>query len=161
MTATHGSWTVSPDSRISLKTSRIGFVTIHAKAPVLDGTVDIAAGSVTLVFAVAIDQVSTGNPLLDPEVHALVKSGSDGRLVFTGTGGSLEGLSGSATAGTITVPLELSGDPETSADSMDLQISGTTEFNDIHLPLPGMGPLKLLAVAIVGLPPPMRRSANP
>ncbi len=160
MTETHGSWTVTPDSRISLKTSRIGFLTIHAKAPVLDGTAEITDGSVSLEFSVAIDQVSTGNPLLDPEVHTLVRSGSDGRLVFSGEGGSLGGLSGHATAGTITVPLELAGDPALSADSMDLQINGSTEFEDIHLPLPGMGHIKKLEVDIDGLLTLMRRTAN-
>ena len=71
--------------------------------------------------------------------------------MFSGEGGSLGGLSGHATAGTITVPLELAGDPALSADSMDLQINGSTEFEDIHLPLPGMGHIKKLEVDIDGL----------
>ncbi|MDQ1246497.1 MAG: hypothetical protein QG597_865 [Actinomycetota bacterium] len=160
MTETQGSWQVGSDSQITLKTSRIGLFAIHAHAPVTDGVATIADGSVTLEFSVAIDQVTTGNPLLDPEVHALVHSGSDGRLVFRGEGGSLAELTGEATAGNISVPLELCASPTPGSGSMDVKLNGKTEFRDIHLPLPGMGHIKQVDVDIDGLLTLMRKTAN-
>lgn len=156
-----GTWRVSEESTISLKTSRIGLLSVHAHAPVIEGTARIDNGEVSLEFVVAIDRVSTGNPLLDPEVHALVRSGSDGTLVFSGTGEGLEGVAGHATAGNVTVPLELGasveGDP---GDRMDLDVRGTTRFENIHVPLPGMGHIHHVDVDISGLINLMRETAE-
>ncbi len=154
-----GSWTLSNEATISMKTSRVGLFSIHAHAPVIDGSALISDGQVTLEFVVAIDRVATGNPLLDPEVHALVGSGSDGKLTFSGTGPSLAGVEGHASAGTVVVPLSLSAQPSTEADSLDLDLRGTTTFEDIHLPLPGMGHIKKIDVDISGLITLMRATA--
>ena len=157
---------------ISLKTSRIGLFSVHAKAPVVDGTAQIADGEVTLEFIVAIDKVRTGNPVLDPEVHALVNSTSDGRLTFSGSGASLAEVSSQASAGTITVPLELVADRDddpsdgsgadgvVAGDALDLQLRGRTTFTDIHLPLPGMGHIKHVDIDVEGLITLMRATAD-
>ncbi len=169
MAAEQGEWRLAQESVINLKTSRIGLFSVHAKAPVVDGTAQIADGEVTLEFIVAIDQVRTGNPVLDPEVHALVNSTSDGRLTFSGTGASLAEVNGQASAGTITVPLEIVADRETAAaadggdgaaDAMDLQLRGRTTFTDIHLPLPGMGHIKHVDIDVEGLITLMRATAD-
>lgn len=158
MAATEGEWVLANESTIALKTSRVGFMSIHAKAPVVDGVVRITDGEVELTFVVAIDQVHTGNPLLDPEVHALVKSGSDGKLTFSGTG-SLQGLTGHAQAGNITVPLQLSATP--SDDHADgWHIAGQTSFTDIHVPLPGFNHIKHIDVDISGLLSLVEKTAN-
>lgn len=155
-------WRLAQESVINMKTSRIGLFSVHAKAPVVDGTARIADGEVTLEFVVAISKVRTGNPVLDPEVHALVNSTSDGLLTFTGSGASLAEVNGKASAGTITVPLELVAD-SAGADGdgpMDLQLSGRTTFTDIHLPLPGMGHIKHVDIDIEGLITLMRATAD-
>lgn len=155
-----GTWTLATEATISMKTSRIGLFGIHAHAPVVDGTAQIADGQVRLEFIVAIDQVSTGNPMLDPEVHALVHSGSDGRLTFTGTGASLAEVTGHATAGNVKVPLELSAAGAPGGDDLELQVTGRTTFTDIHLPLPGMGHINQVDIDIEGLLTLMRATAN-
>lgn len=166
MTAEGGIWTVAEASTISLRTSRIGLVGLHAHAPVVDGTARIGDGDVSLEFIVAIDRVSTGNPLLDPEVHALVHSGSDGRLVFSGSGANLAAVSGHARAGNITVPLELDATPDTQGEQpqektpMQLSVKGTAEFRDIHVPLPGMGHIRHVEIDITGLITLMRATAE-
>lgn len=147
-----GEWSIEGPSSIKLKTSRIGLMSFHAHAPVTDGVVRIGDGDVELEFAVAIDQVATGNPLLDPEVHALVKSESDGRLRFKGSGTDLQSLTGTASAGTITVPLDLSAQRQSgAAGADDLSITGRTSFTDIHVPLPGIGHIKHIDINIEGL----------
>lgn len=158
--ADQGSWRLASQSTISLKTSRIGLFGIHAHAPVVDGTARIADGEVTLEFIVAIDQVSTGNPVLDPEVHALVHSGSDGRLTFSGTGASLAEVTGHAVAGNVKVPLELAATSSPDSDDLELQVTGKTSFTDIHLPLPGMGHIHQVDIDIEGLLTLMRATAN-
>lgn len=160
MTQDEGNWTLANTSTISLKTSRIGLLSVHAHAPVIDGSVRIADGDVSLEFVVAINQVSTGNPLLDPEVHALVNSGSDGTLRFEGTGASLAVVTGHAQAGNVKVPLELAAQPQSSGDDLPLQLKGKTTFRDIHLPLPGMGHINHVDIDIDGLVTLMRATAN-
>ena len=160
MAAADGRWTLASQSTISLKTSRIGLLSVHAHAPVIDGEVSIADGEVSLEFVVAINQVSTGNPLLDPEVHALVNSGSDGTLIFAGSGASLSEVVGHASAGNVKVPLELAATPTSEGDELPLELTGKTTFHDIHLPLPGMGHINHVDIDIEGLVTLMRATAN-
>jgi hypothetical protein len=145
---------------MSMRTSRIGLLSVHAHAPVIDGHASIADGEVTLTFVVAINEVSTGNPLLDPEVHALVNSGSDGRLTFTGTGASLAEVTGHASAGNVTVPLELAARPQSGDPQLPLELTGKTTFRNIHLPLPGMGHISHVDIDIEGLVTLMRSTAD-
>ena len=156
-----GEWSIEGPSSIRLKTSRIGLMAFHAHAPVTDGAIRIADGDVELEFAVAIDQVATGNPLIDPEVHALVKAQSDGRLRFRGSGADLESLTGTASAGTITVPLDLAAQRKSGAQgSDDLTITGRTSFTDIHVPIPGIGHIKHIEIDIEGMLTLMGRAAD-
>lgn len=156
-----GQWSIDGPSTITLKTSRVGLMSFHAHAPVVDGTVRIGEGDVEVQFDVAIDQVATGNPLLDPEVHALVRAQSDGRLRFQGRGSDFGALTGTASAGTISIPLELTADqPQTSGDGADLQINGQTSFSNIHVPLPGLGHIKHIEIDISGVLTLLRRTAE-
>ena len=132
---------VSTDSSMQIRINRIGLLTIHAVAPVVAGEVT----DTDLTFTVSIEQVQTGNPLLDPELHALIHEISSGTLQFSG---QRQGAvySGKATAGDITVPLELALTSEDEA----VAISGTSTFSDLHVPLPGLGHIKHLQVDIDG-----------
>lgn len=158
--ADQGTWQLADQATISMKTSRIGLFAIHAHAPVVDGTAKIEDGEVTLEFIVAIDQVSTGNPVLDPEVHALVHSGSDGRLIFSGSGATLAEVTGHAVAGNVKVPLELAAASSAGGDDLHLQVTGRASFTDIHLPLPGMGHIHQVDIDIEGLLTLLRATAN-
>lgn len=132
---------LSTNSSMKITTSRIGLLTIHATAPIVEGHIS----DTHLTFTVRIDEVNTGNPLLDPELHALIHEVTSGTLTFTGqrTG---EVYAGSATAGQITVPLELS----TTIDESEVAVAGNSTFQNVHLPLPGMGHIKHLSVDIDG-----------
>lgn len=129
------------DSTVQIRTSRIGLLTIHAVAPVVDGEVSDAE----LSFTVRIDEVSTGNPLLDPELHALIHEITSGTLQFVGQRAG-EVYAGTASAGDITVPLSLALDPEQTT----AQVRGSSTFSNLHVPLPGMGHIKHLQVDIDG-----------
>ena len=133
---------VIPDgSSMHVRTSRIGLLAIEATAPVVAGSWSPS----DLSFTVRIDAVNTGNPLLDPELHALVHRVTSGQLDYTGRGDG-PGFSGEATAGDIRVPLDL----QTTDSDQGLQIAGTTTFQNLRLPLPGMGHVRHLEVHITG-----------
>jgi hypothetical protein len=99
-----------------------------------------------LVFTVRIDRVATGNPVLDPELHALIRELTSGTLRFEGRRAG-QGFDGTAIAGNITVPLKLSATP---SESGPLRLEGRSSFADVHVPLPGMGHIKHLEVDIDG-----------
>lgn len=128
-------------SSMHIRTNRLGLLAIHATAPVVNGTVS----DTDLHFTVRIDQVDTGNPLLDPELHALIHELTSGELTFTGRRDG-EVYSGQAQAGNIVVPLALSA-----ADGAGmLQVEGNSSFSDVHVPLPGLGHIRHLEVDIDG-----------
>ncbi len=133
---------LSDGSQMNVRTNRLGLLTIHATAPVIDGEVS----DTTLSFTVRIDQVATGNPLLDPELHALIREITRGTLTFSGTHNG-QAYEGRATAGSIAVPLSLTahGSPEGPLD-----VSGSSQFSDVHVPLPGLGHIKHLVVDVDG-----------
>lgn len=129
------------ESSMHIRTNRIGLLTIHATAPVVDGTVSDS----DLRFSVRIDHVDTGNPLLDPELHALIHQLTSGVLTFTGQRAG-DVFSGRAQAGEIVVPLDLSA----ATDAGALKVAGNSTFQDIHVPLPGLGHIRHLEVDIDG-----------
>lgn len=124
-----------------ISTNRIGLLSIHASAPVVDGVVSDSQ----LSFTVRIDAVNTGNPLLDPELHALIHQLTSGTLQFTGSRqGDL--YTGTAQAGDIRIPLDLAADTQHTV----MDVRGTSTFSDVHVPLPGLGHIKHLQVDIDG-----------
>ncbi len=125
-----------------IRTNRIGLLSIHASAPVVGGRLSAS----DLEFTVRIDKVATGNPLLDPELHALIHQITQGTLTFSGTRDG-DTFSGRATAGNIEVPLDLK---RTETSDGALEVRGTSRFSDIHVPLPGLGHIKHLEVDIDG-----------
>lgn len=124
-----------------VRTSRIGLLTINATAPIVDGQLTDSS----LSFRVRIDEVSTGNPLVDPELHALIHELTSGTLTFDGQRNG-QVYTGKASAGQITIPLDLSA----TLDEAVVTLTGTSVFSDLHLPLPGMGHIKHLEVDIDG-----------
>lgn len=132
---------ISTKSRMRIRTSRIGPLTFTASAPIVDGTVSDSE----LTFTVRIDEVATGNPLLDPELHALIHRLTSGTLTFSGRRQG-HSFRGQASAGDITIPLDLSAD----AGDAAMEVVGSSTFHDLHVPLPGMGHIEHLEVDIDG-----------
>lgn len=123
-----------------VRTNRIGLISLQAYAPVINGEMTDSR----LEFTVRIDQVSTGNPLLDPELQALIHQVTSGTLTFIGdlTGDVYDGH---AQAGSIIVPLALSA-----TGDAPVNLSGRSQFTDVRLPLPGLSHISHLEVDIDG-----------
>lgn len=153
----HGQWEVQPgEGLMHLQTKRIGIFKINAKAPIVGGFADWTKQTAELQVQIGINEVKTGYSILDPQVRKLVNSGSDGILVFDGTGvvtDSSIDFEGTAKAGDVEVPLTLTGDP--GADEADgsrkVSIQGTAIFDDISLPIPGFSHLNSIEIHIDGV----------
>ncbi len=152
----HGTWAVQArEGIIKLKTNRIGLIKVNASAPIVGGEADWTAQQASLLLLVGISEVTTGNMLLDPEVHALVNRGSDGVLSFKGKGTVTDDhveFAGHAWAGNVKVPLTLTGTSTGELEhERDVTIGGTATFKDIHLPIPGFTHVNSIDVHFEGL----------
>lgn len=121
------------------------------KAPI-DSADVLVADDVTLSLGVRIDQVSGGNFLLDAALRGFLVNYGAHQLFFAGTGELAADpveLSGVAKAGQVSVDLtlqlrELSSSPE----SLVLEVTGTAVFKDVDVPIPGVGSLDQLELAV-------------
>jgi hypothetical protein len=152
----HGKWAVQArEGNIRLKTNRIGLIKVDATAPIVGGEADWTSTQARLLLLVGISEVTTGNKLLDPEVHALINRGSDGVLSFDGEGTVTDDaveFVGRAWAGNVEVPLTLSGTSDGEHDDeRDVTLGGTATFHDIHLPIPGLTHVNSVDIHFEGL----------
>ncbi len=121
------------------------------KAPIDSADVMVAT-DVTLSMGVRIDQVTAGNFLLDAALRGFLVNYGAHQLFFAGTGelaAQPVTLSGVARAGQVAVDLnlelaELSG----SSVSLVIHVTGTAVFQDVNVPIPGVGSLDQLELAV-------------
>jgi hypothetical protein len=134
---------------LRLRSGRIGLVSVDVAAPVVEGAFAIDESGVRFMLVMALDELRTGNFIMQAAARTLVKGHRATRLVYRGAGaGTSEGpglgpwlVSGLAQAGDITVELDLTvtqiggtGDHLT-----EIEIIGSASMGTVHLPLPGMG----------------------
>lgn len=151
----HGQWQISAtEGHIELVTSKIGLFSVKAHAPIIGGEADWQPDDADLKLLIGIDQAKTGNPLLDPQLRSFIKRTSDGILTFEGSGHVHDdevNFSGEAWAGTIRVPMSLTGDSAGELDhERDVQIKGSATFTDVSIPLPGFSKVREIDIHITG-----------
>lgn len=157
MTHAHaGEWSVlSREGNIHLRTGRIGFFKMNASAPIVGGEADWSKQDASLTVLIGINEVNTGNRLMDSQVRNLVAGGSDGVLTFHGEGNvgdDAVDFEGSAWAGDVKVPMSLVGEPtDVGGDERDLSITGQAVFSDIKIPIPGLSHIDKIEVTVEGL----------
>ena len=114
---------------------------------------DVTVGlDVTLTLGIGIDQVSAGNFLLDAALRGLLVSYGAHELQFAGIGAAEADpvlLGGVAKSGRVAVDLNLElhavhSDPRTVA----IDVTGTAVFEDVDVPIPGVGSLDQLVLAV-------------
>lgn len=151
-----GRWQVEAnEGRLNLKTGRIGILRFNATAPIVGGEADWSKPTAELTVEIGIDQVDTGNRLMDSQVRNLVSGGSDGVLTFKGEGHVSDdevSFEGRAWSGDVEVPMSLSGQPvDVSDEERDLNVSGTATFTDVHIPLPGLSHINKIDISVEGV----------
>lgn len=145
---TGGIWQVQAveGAEVRLRSKRIGLVSVDVKAPVRSGELRIVRGKAQLSLAMALDQLSTGNFIMQAAARTLVKRHGAGSLVYEGQGrlaakGRMVTVAGMARAGDVEVAIDLlvtpvgpNGDP-----MLEIELTGSASIGRVHLPLPGLG----------------------
>jgi hypothetical protein len=145
-TAIEGTWAVHTvdGAEVRLRSGRIGLVSVDVKAPVTGGELTVAAGSARLTLRLALDQLKTGNFLMQAAARALVTRHDAHLLTYDGAGAQALApwhVTGHAASGDVDVELDLTVTPcGTAPDRMDeIELVGSANLGTVHLPLPGLG----------------------
>lgn len=137
-----GSWTIRTvdDADVRLRSGRIGLFSVDVKAPVRAGSLHVAADGVRLHLVLALEQLSTGNFLMDGAARGLVSTHDAHDLTYSATGADVEPwtVSGTAIAGDVRVLLEVTITPSDAA-MRHVELRGSASMGRVHLPLPGLG----------------------
>lgn len=131
-------WRVAPGGEVHLRSRKVGLFEVKASAPVVSGELQESDDEATLTLTLALEELRA-NKLLQGPARSLVKRHDGGRLVYRGSGEYVEGepltVYGKAMAGTILVDLVLTIIRTGELAS----ISGSASLGTVELPLPGLG----------------------
>jgi hypothetical protein len=141
-----GAWSIHTvdGADVRLKSGRIGLVSVDVTAPVSGGDLVVTGGSARLTLLLALDQLRTGNFIMQAAARALVQRHDAHVLTYDGVGDDVPAgwsVTGHAIAGNVDVELDLLvtaiGPPD--APMTEIEIVGSASIGTVHLPLPGLG----------------------
>ena len=142
---TDGTWAVHTvdGAEVRLRSGRIGLVSVDVKAPVTGGELTVSGGRVRLTLRLALDQLKTGNFLLQAAARTLVTRHGAHVLTYDGAGadGGSWHVTGHAASGDVDIELALTVTPCGAADDRmdEIELVGSANLGTVHLPLPGLG----------------------
>ena len=145
---TVGEWEIAAvdGADVRLRSGRVGLMSVDVSAPVASGLLQITAQEITVTLNLALDQLKTGNFLLQSAARSIVTRNKANELVYSGKGpvGEIWSVTGIARAGSIEVELDLTITPIASASSPmgEIEIVGSANMGTVHLPIPGMGTIE-------------------
>ncbi len=141
-----GTWSVHTvdGADVRLRSGRIGLVSVDVTAPVSGGELVVDGGSARLTLRLALDQLRTGNFLMQAAARSLVARHRAQELSYDGHGADAESgwaVRGHAIAGNVDVELILavSAIGPSHAPMDEIEIVGSANVGTVHLPLPGLG----------------------
>lgn len=139
-------WIVSTvdGGHVRLRSGKIGLMSLDASAPVSGGELVIDGDQATFTLRLDLGQMRTGNFLLQAAARSLISSNDVHVLTYEGSGPAVDTgwhVSGTAAAGSIEVPLDLTitGIGPQGNPMAEIDIAGSANVGTVHLPLPGMG----------------------
>ncbi len=142
-------WSVSTvdGAHVRLRSGRVGLVSVDVQAPVSGGELVIDGRQVTFSLRLALDQLRTGNFLMQAAARTLVTRYDAHVLSYRGAGGMADAgysVEGTAVGGTVQVDLALTITGIGSSDDpmSEIDITGAAALGTVHLPLPGMGTIE-------------------
>ncbi len=146
-----GTWILEHTQPVLTLTTEVKGRSFTLKAPIDSADVTVAQ-DVTLTLGVGIDHVSAGNFLLDAALRGFLVNYGAHELFFAGTGvldADPVGLGGVAKAGQVSVDLTLElREVSSSPQNLVIDIAGTAVFKDVDIPIPGVGSLDQLSLAV-------------
>ncbi len=149
---TAGAWTKTQTVVTLELTSVVKGKTLKLSAPIDFADLTIDAAGAVLTMTVGLDRVKSTNFLLDLAVGAFLSSYGAKELLFVGSGpAGVDPLlvGGVATSGRAAVDLELAVVPQEFAGTeLVLAVSGTAVFQNVDVPIPGIGRLSDLTLQV-------------
>lgn len=146
MTNHEGAWTVHTvdGAGVRLRSGRIGLVSVDVTAPVTGGELTATSDGAHLTLRLALDQLKTGNFLMQAAARTLVTRHDAIVLAYDGRGPATDGgwkVNGRASAGDVDLELDLVVTPcgAVGNEMAEIEIVGSANIGTVHLPLPGMG----------------------
>lgn len=146
MTMPEGSWSVHTvdGADVRLRSGRIGLVSVDVTAPVTGGELTVAGGTCRLTLRLALDQLRTGNFLMQAAARTLVTRHDAHVLSYDGNGPAADSgwdVAGHATAGDVDLELTLrvTGIDPGPDPMAEIELVGSANVGTVHLPLPGLG----------------------
>jgi hypothetical protein len=136
-------------------TSEVKGKTLNLRAPIDSADLTIDTAGAVFTMTVGLDRLKSGSFLLDLGAGAFLSSYGAKELLFVGSG--LAGVDpllvgGVATSGRVAVELELELRVRELNDlEMVLEICGTAVFEDVEVPIPGIGRLSDQALQVWSL----------
>ena len=147
-----GAWSKNAQVVILELQSQVKGKNLTLKAPIDSADLTIDDDGVVLTMSIGLDRVKTGNVLLDIGLSGFLSSYGAKELQYVGSGPSdVDPLlvGGVATSGRVVVDLELAlREIHVSEGLITLQVSGTAIFEDVEVPIPGIGRLSDLTLQV-------------
>ena len=147
-----GAWTKTSSAVILELQSQVKGKSLTLKAPIDSADLTSDDAGIVLTMSIGLDRVKTGNFLLDIGLSGFLSSYGAKELQYVGSGPcGVEPLlvGGVATSGRVVVDLELVlAEIQPSMAAMTLNVSGTAVFNDVDVPIPGIGRLSDLTLQV-------------
>ena len=130
-------------AQVRLRSGRIGIVNVDVTAPVSGGELAIDGSHVTFSLRLQLDQLRTGNFLMQAAARTLVSKYDAHVLSYDGQGKPADAaysVVGTAVGGTVEVHLALDITPiGGDVPLSEIDVTGNASVGTVHLPLPGMG----------------------
>lgn len=153
MTSISGSWTLTKieEADVRLHTGDVGVMKVDVRTPIRSGSLHIAKGAAVLNLVLALDQLRTGNFLTEGAARAFLSSHRAHDLVYEGSGKAVSrtfGIQGQASAGTLDISIGLDITLLGGEHPSEVELQGSANFGQVHIPLPGFGTIDDMTVDI-------------
>jgi len=129
---------------VRLRSGRIGLISIDVTAPVIAGTLQVGAEGIRFSLSLALDQLKTGNILMQGAARSLLRRNDARVLDYSGQGAGVSNpwlVNGCVTSGDVNVELTLTITAVgTGIDPMaEIELAGVANLGTVNVPLPGLG----------------------
>jgi hypothetical protein len=152
-----GIWTIETvdGAAVRLRSGKVGLISIDVTAPVSGGELMITADAVHLTLRLALDELKTGNFLMQAAARGIVARNNAHVLSYAGEGPATAlpwHVTGHAKAGSVDVVLTLAVTPcGPPTDPMaEIEVTGSASMGTVNLPLPGLGKIDDFAFDVDG-----------